>query len=47
MKSKEKETKHFVSMNGSSLTHAHDKQHAYMGRGETPKGCMGFVCLKS
>ena len=47
MKLKEKETKHFVSMYGSSLTHAHDKQHAYMEWGATSKSCVRFICLKS
>lgn len=42
-----KETKKIVLTYGSNLTHAHDKQHAYMGRGATPKNYVGFVCPKS
>ena len=34
-------------MNGLGSTHSHDTHHAYMGRGTTPKSCVGFVCLKS
>lgn len=37
MESKEKEIKHFILIYDFGPTHAHDKYHAYMGRGAIPK----------